>query len=115
MKIALAVKYIKDEYILSPAYGKAPIFMVYDLENNSFEIVENKYLNGKDVANFLSSKNVKSVITNHLGQGAYQHLKELNIKAYFSELKNKPVIESINLFKENKLKEFTEKDFLISL
>ncbi len=115
MKIALPVKYVKNEYLLSSAYGKAPIFMIYDLETNSFEIVENKYLNGRDVANLLSSKGAKAVITNHLGQGAYKHLKDLNIKAYFSELKNKPVEESINLFKENKLKEFNEKDFLISL
>lgn len=113
MKIAMPVKPKMESYLLSPAYGKAKFFLIYDTETNNYEIVENKYLNGRDVANLLSSHKVDIVITNHIGGGAYEHLTNLGIKAYFTEMKNEPFEKVINEFKEGKLKEITRQMLML--
>ncbi|MEZ0323076.1 MAG: NifB/NifX family molybdenum-iron cluster-binding protein [Hydrogenothermaceae bacterium] len=107
MKIAMPVKPKSGEYVLSTAYGKAKFFLIYDTDTNSYEIVENKYLNGRDVANLLSVHRVDVVITNHIGSGAYNHLINLGMKAYFTESKNEHFERIIGEFKEGKLKEIT--------
>lgn len=111
MKIAMPVKKKGETYLLSSAYGKAPFFLIYNLENNNFEIAKNEGLNGKYVADMLSSKNVKVVITNHIGAGAFNALQQKGIKAYFTEKKNTDFKEVIDEFKNGKLKEITPEIF----
>jgi predicted Fe-Mo cluster-binding NifX family protein len=113
MKIAMPVKPSKGKYVLLSAFGKARFFLIYDLESDSYEIVENKELSGKDAINLISSKGSKVVITNHIGGGAYRLLTELGLKAYFTESKNKPFEDVIKEYKEEKLKEITPSNFML--
>ncbi len=113
MKIAMPVKPSKGKYVLSSAFGKARFFLIYDLESDSYEIVENKELSGRDAINLISSKGSKVVITNHIGGGAYRLLTELGLKAYFTESKNKPFDDVIKEYKEEKLKEITPSNFML--
>ena len=113
MKVAMPVKPSKDTYLLSSAFGKARFFLIYDIDSNSYEIVENKELSGRDAINLISSKGAKIVITNHIGGGAYRLLNELGLKAYFTESKNKPFNEVIIEYKDGKLKEITPQNFML--
>ncbi|WP_051524436.1 NifB/NifX family molybdenum-iron cluster-binding protein [Sulfurihydrogenibium subterraneum] len=114
MKIALPVKPQKEEYLLSPAFGKAKFFLIYDTETQEVKIVENEHLSGRDVVNILSKEKVNVVITNHLGGGAYRHIIDCGIKAIYTESKNAPYKEVINQFLEGKLREFQPTDFMLT-
>ncbi|MEJ5172979.1 MAG: NifB/NifX family molybdenum-iron cluster-binding protein [Hydrogenothermaceae bacterium] len=113
MKIAMPVKPKSESYVLSPAFGKAKFFLIYDMDTENYEIVENKYLNGRDVANLLSVNKVNVVITNHIGGGAYKHLVDLGMKAFFTELKNEPFEKILDEFKRGNLKEITPQMFIL--
>ncbi|MFN3977840.1 MAG: NifB/NifX family molybdenum-iron cluster-binding protein [Sulfurihydrogenibium azorense] len=113
MKIALPVKPQKDEYLVSPAFGKAKFFLIYDTQSQDVKIVENEHLSGRDVVNILSKEKVEIVITNHLGGGAYQHMVNCGIKPYYTESKNVSYKEVINQFLEGKLREFQPIDFML--
>ncbi|WP_297889015.1 NifB/NifX family molybdenum-iron cluster-binding protein [Sulfurihydrogenibium sp.] len=113
MKVAMPVKPSKDKYLLSSAFGKSKFFLIYDLETDSYEIVENKELSGREAVNLISSKGAKIVITNHIGGGAYKLLTEIGLKAYFTQSKNKPFETVLQEYKEGKLKEITPANFML--
>lgn len=108
MKIAMPVKQkLNGNYALSPSFGKAPFFIVYETDTDSYEVVRNEFLNGRDIINLLSSKGVKVIITNHIGLNAYKKVLDLGLSAYYSEKKNKDFKEVINDYKQGILKEIT--------
>lgn len=108
MKIAMPLKQkLKGVYALSPSFGKAPFFLIYETEDGSYEVINNEFLNGRDVINMLSSKGVKVIITNHLGLNAYKKITDLGLKAYYSEKKNKDFMEVVNDYKQGLLREIT--------
>ncbi len=111
MKIALPVKKQKDKYVLSPAFGKAKFFIIVDTDSNNEKVIENIHLNGKGIAEQLATEHVEAVITNHIGEGAFRHLKKFNIEVYFSQEKNIPVEEVLKLFEDNKLPKITSENF----
>ena len=111
MKIAMPVKRKGDSYVLSTAYGKARFFLIYDTGKDEIKIIENKSLSGKGIAEDLEKENVDAVITNHIGEGAFNVLTEKGIKAYFTDKKNAEWKEIVLEFKENKLMQITKQNF----
>lgn len=93
--------------MLSPSFGKAPFFLIYQTDDNSYEILKNEFLNGRDVINMLSSKGVKVVIVNHIGLNAYKKIIDLGLAAYYSEKKNIDFIEIVNDYANGLLREIT--------
>lgn len=108
MKISIPLKKrISGSYVVSPSFGKAPFFLVYETDDGSYEIIVNNFQNGRDILNLLSSKGVRVVITNHLGFNAYKKVIELGLVAYYTEKKNKDFMEVINDYEKGALKEIT--------
>lgn len=111
MKIALPVKKANDSYMLSSKFGKTPFFLIFDTETGEIKVIRNEYQNGRDIANILSSKGVKTVITHHIGKGAFNHLKNLCIDVYHSENKNISYTKVIQQFKERNLQKIKDENF----
>ncbi len=111
MKIALPVKKVSDGYLLSSRFGKAPFFLIFDAKTDEIKVIRNEYQNGRDIANILSSKGVKAVITYHIGKGAFNHLKNLCMEVYYSDNKNIPYTKVIQQFKEGNLQKIKDKNF----
>lgn len=108
MKIAVPLKKrMNGNYVVSPSFGKAPFFLVYETDDSSYEIVPNDFQNGRDILNLLSSKGVRVVITNHLGFNAYKKVIELGLIAYYTEKKNRDFMDVINDYEKGLLKEIT--------
>lgn len=75
MKIAFTTSGDSLEAQLDSRFGRAPKFLVYDLDNGKFEVIDNQQnLNAAQGAGIQSAETVarlgvKSVVTGHCGQG----------------------------------------------
>lgn len=88
MKIVFTTSGNDLEAALDSRFGRAPKFLVYDLENETFEIIDNQQnLNAAQGAGIQSAETVarsgvKAVITGHCGPKAFRVLKAAGIKVY---------------------------------
>jgi predicted Fe-Mo cluster-binding NifX family protein len=86
MKIAFTTSGDNLEAPLDSRFGRAPKFLVYDLDNGTFEIVDNEQnLNAAQGAGIQSAETVarlgvKAVITGHCGPKAFRVLKSAGIR-----------------------------------
>jgi len=73
---------------LDSRFGRAPKFLVYDLDTETFEIIDNQQnLNATQGAGIQSAETIarsgaKAVITGHCGPKAFRVLKAAGIKIY---------------------------------
>ena len=73
---------------LDSRFGRAPKFLVYDLETNAFEVVDNQQnLNAAQGAGIQSAETVarsgaKAVVTGHCGPKAFRVLSAAGIRIY---------------------------------
>ena len=108
MKIALPVTTDKVEDQMNRTFGRAPKFMVYDTETDTFEMIDNlQNLNAAQGAGIQSAQNVagsgaKAIICENCGPKAYQVLTAAGIEVYISE--SGKVAELIEKFKKGELK-----------
>ncbi len=99
---------------LDSRFGRAPKFLVYDLDANTFEIVDNKQnLNAAQGAGIQSAQNIArlgagAVITGHCGPKAFRVLEAAKIKIYGTTAAS--VSEAIEKYLEGKLSEATSAD-----
>ena len=76
---------------LDSRFGRAPKFLVYDLESETFEMVDNQQnLNAAQGAGIQSAETVarlgsKSVVTGHCGPKAFRVLLAAGIKVYTTD------------------------------
>ena len=110
MKIAVSSTGNKLESMIEQRFGRSPYFIIIDTDTSETEIVSNVgtgYAHGAGVgaSQFLASKGVKAVITGNLGPNAYSALRAAKINAYTNF--SGTVIEAIEKFKNNELKEFS--------
>jgi len=76
---------------LDSRFGRAPKFLVYDLESETFEVVDNQQnLNAAQGAGIQSAETVarlgaKSVVTGHCGPKAFRVLLAAGIKVYTTD------------------------------
>ena len=90
-------------------FGSAPMFVICDLDNGDILSINNGDLNhehGKcQPLKALSGHKIDAVIAGGIGQGAIAKLNSMKIKVFKSQADT--IKENINLFKEDKLDEFS--------
>ena len=109
MKICVPVEVNEGlESIPYGHFGSAPLFVVFNLENEELTEISNKDLHhehGKcQPLKALQGNMVDAVIVGGIGQGAIMKLNSMGVKVYKS--KGNTIKENIELYKENKLEEF---------
>ena len=88
MKIAFTTSGDSLEAPLDSRFGRAPKFLVYDLDTDSFEIVDNNQnLNaaqgaGIQSAEFVSRTGAAAVVTGNCGPKAFRALQAAGIKIF---------------------------------
>ena len=109
MKIALTTSGNDLNAPLDSRFGRAPKFLIYDLEANTFEIVDNEQnLNAAQGAGIQSAQTVarlgvKALVTGHCGPKAFIVLKAANIKIYNTAAAT--VTEALEQYRSGKLTE----------
>jgi len=88
MKIVFTTSGSNLNAALDSRFGRAPMFLVYDLMSNTFETVDNQQnLNAAQGAGIQAAENVsrlgaEAVITGHCGPKAFRVLTAAGIKVY---------------------------------
>ena len=114
MKIAITSSGNDLDKEIDLRFGRAKGFIIYDLENDSFEFIDNiQNLEatqgaGIQAAQNVVNKDVEAVITGHCGPKAFKVLSTSDVKIYtVSEGKINEVIEK---FKNGELQEASSAD-----
>lgn len=114
MKIAITTSGNDLSAPLDSRFGRAPKFLVYDLDAKTFDIIDNKQnLNAAQGAGIQSAQNIArlgagAVITGHCGPKAFRVLAAAKIKIYGTAAAT--VSEAIEQYREGKLSESTSAD-----
>ena len=109
MKIALSTSGNDLSAALDTRFGRAPKFLVLDLENGKFEIIDNQQnLDAAQGAGIQSAETVirsgaKALVSGHCGPKAFRVLSSAGVKVYNSDAAT--VAEAVEQFKQGKLKE----------
>lgn len=88
MKVAFSTSGETLEAPLDERFGRAPKFLVYDLEAEKFEIIDNRQNveasqgAGVQAAETIARSEVGSLVTGHCGPKAFQVLSAAGIKVY---------------------------------
>jgi predicted Fe-Mo cluster-binding NifX family protein len=99
---------------LDSRFGRAPKFLVYDLEGNSFEVVDNQQnLNAAQGAGIQSAEAVarlgaKGLVTGHCGPKAFRVLAAAGVKIYNTNART--VAEALEQYRTGKLAEAKSAD-----
>ncbi|MCR4440848.1 MAG: NifB/NifX family molybdenum-iron cluster-binding protein [Peptococcaceae bacterium] len=107
MKLAVSSKGENPDSPLDERFGRAPFFIVYDLENDTCTCIDNKQnYNSPQGAGIQSAQNVVNagagvVITGNVGPKAFQVLKASGVKVCLAE--GMTVKEAINMYKQGRL------------
>jgi predicted Fe-Mo cluster-binding NifX family protein len=90
MKIAFTTSGDSLEAPLDPRFGRAPKFLIYDLDTETFEVFDNQEnLNAAQGAGIQSGESVarlgvKGLVTGHCGPKAFRVLQAAGVKVYAS-------------------------------
>ena len=110
MKVCIPVKENKGKDSISyNHFGTAPFFLIYDLENEEMKVIENRDLHHThgmcQPLKALGGEPIDAILVGGIGTGALTKLINQGIKAY--KVANETVLQNIELFKKNKLTEFS--------
>jgi predicted Fe-Mo cluster-binding NifX family protein len=114
MKIALTTSGNDFNAPLDGRFGRAPKFLIYDLEAKTFEIVDNEQnLNaaqgaGNQSAQTIGRLGVGALITGHCGPKAFKVLKVAGIKIYNTSAAT--LTEALDQYQGHKLSEASSSD-----
>jgi predicted Fe-Mo cluster-binding NifX family protein len=114
MKIALTTSGNDLNAPLDSRFGRAPKFIIYDLEGNSFEVVDNEQnLNAAQGAGIQSAQTVArlgvgALVTGHCGPKAFRVLQAAGIKIYNTSAAT--VTEALDQYCGGKLAEASSAD-----
>ena len=109
MKIAFSTAGETLESPLDTRFGRAPKFLVYDLDSETFEVVDNQQnVNAAQGAGIQSAETVarlgiKSLVTGHCGPKAFRVLLAAGIKVYTTDAPT--VAAALERYRSGKLKE----------
>ncbi|MFA6997808.1 MAG: NifB/NifX family molybdenum-iron cluster-binding protein [Victivallaceae bacterium] len=107
MKIAISTNGNDLNAAMDSRFGRAPRFIIFDNEKNTFEVIDNKQnLNAAQGAGIQSAMTVinsgaGAVITGHCGPKAFRVLNEAGLAIYNTEAKT--VSEALQLYADDKL------------
>ena len=114
MKIAITSTENNIEGNVDPRFGRAKYFLIYDIDNDNYEFVDNiqnvNALQGAGIqsAEIISKHNVKYVITGHCGPKAFYTLQQAGIKIIV-EVEG-TLKKAIEKFKKGELKPIDKPD-----
>lgn len=114
MKIAITTSGNDLAAPLDSRFGRAPKFLVYDLDANTFDIVDNEQnLNAAQGAGIQSAQNiarlgVQTLVTGHCGPKAFRVLQAAGIKIFNTSAAT--VNEALDQYKAGKLSEAADAD-----
>ncbi len=114
MKIAFSTSGNDLSAPVDSRFGRAPKFLVYDLDKDTFVIVDNKpNLNAAQGAGIQSAETVvrsgaNAVVSGHCGPKAFRVLAAAGVKIYNTG--SGSVTEALALYREGKLTESTSAD-----
>jgi predicted Fe-Mo cluster-binding NifX family protein len=114
MKIAITTSGKDLNAPLDGRFGRAPLFLIYDLEAKTFVIIDNEQnLNAAQGAGIQSAQNitrlgVKALVTGHCGPKAFRVLQAAGIKIYNTSAAT--VSEALDLYIAGKLTEAASAD-----
>ena len=108
MKIAITTSGNSLDSALDQRFGRAASFLIYDQEQQSFTVIDNKQNlsaaqgAGIQAAETIAGQGVEVLLTGHCGPKAFRVLQAAGIKVYNTAAKT--VQEALDLFRQNKLK-----------
>jgi predicted Fe-Mo cluster-binding NifX family protein len=114
VKVALTTSGDNLNAPLDSRFGRAPKFLIYDLETKIFEIIDNEQnLNAAQGAGIQSAQNiarlgVKALVTGHCGPKAFRVLEAAGINIFNTSAAN--VKEALELYIAGKLSEAKSSD-----
>jgi predicted Fe-Mo cluster-binding NifX family protein len=114
MKIAFSTSGITLDSPLDPRFGRAPRFLIYDLDSESFEMIDNQQnLNaaqgaGIQSAETVARKEAKALVTGHCGPKAFRVLQAAGIKVFSSNAAT--VSEALEKYRSGALAEADSAD-----
>ncbi len=114
MKIAFTTEGTGLDSPLDMRFGRAKNFLVYDLEGDTFTVLENSQnLNAPQGAGIQSAQAVVKqgaavLVTGHCGPKAFRVLSAAGVKIYNTDAAT--VSEALTLYKQGKLKEACDAD-----
>ena len=109
MKIAFSTSGNELNAPLDSRFGRSPKFLVYDLDSEKFEIIDNlQNLNATQGAGIQSAETIarsgaKALVSGHCGPKAFRVLAAAGVKVYNSDAAT--VANALEQFKAGKLKE----------
>ncbi len=109
MKIGICALGQDLNSLISPTFGRAPYFLIFDLDTNKLEVIPNSAFNsprgaGVASAQVVVSQKVKAVICTNFGPNSFSVLKMAGIKVYCGAV-GITVKETIERYRKNELKE----------
>ncbi len=114
VKIALTTSGNDLKAPLDSRFGRAPKFLIYNLETGNFEVVDNaQNLNAAQGAGIQSAQNIArlgvgAIVTGHCGPKAFRVLKQAGIKIY--NVSATTVGEALEQYRAGKLAEASSAD-----
>jgi predicted Fe-Mo cluster-binding NifX family protein len=99
---------------LDSRFGRAPKFLIYDLDNETFEVIDNQQnLNAAQGAGIKSAETVarlgaKCLVTGHCGPKAFRVLSVARIKIFNTD--SSTIAEALKQFRSGKLIEAKSAD-----
>jgi predicted Fe-Mo cluster-binding NifX family protein len=114
MKIVFTTSGVDLKAPLDSRFGRAPRFLVYDLDSKTFDLVDNQQnLNAAQGAGIQSAETVarlgaEALITGHCGPKAFRVLKAAGIKIYNTDART--VAEALELYRGGTLTEANNAD-----
>ncbi len=114
MKIAITAEKPQTDSPVDPRFGRAKVFMVYDDQLKTWEVIDNKQnLQAAQGAGIQSAAKLvdagcEVVISGHCGPKAFTALNSANVSVY--TVSNGTVQNAINLFQAGKLTKIESSD-----
>ena len=114
MKLAFSTSGETLESALDPRFGRAPKFLIYSLQTQSFQVVDNSQnLEAAQGAGIQSAQNiakmeVDALITGHCGPKAFRVLQAAGIKVFNTDAPT--VADALERFSNGQLSESKSAD-----
>lgn len=117
MRVLVPVIPVKDELLLSPHFGRAVAFALFEIEGDSyrFELHRNPVPpqqergRGRSVVTFVSKLKPEVIIAKSIGPGAFEKMRALGIKVVKSE--DRSAEEAVRKFIKWELEEMREPEY----
>ncbi|WP_297444861.1 NifB/NifX family molybdenum-iron cluster-binding protein [Desulfurobacterium sp.] len=104
---------VNGKKLISPHFGKAPAFVIFNGMTGESMLVENPkkradYGGGRLIADLFMRNGVDAVLVKEMGEGAFFNLQTAGIKVFLIPENIKFVEDAISLYNEGKLQPLTQ-------